>query len=112
MVINPKIKTSFETVALPVAKSKNMGVIAMKAFAADGLAGQASPEKLLYYALSLPVSTVSVGMPALNLIEESGCHAALTVPADWTTARDVIDALRASCGNVLAIPAFAGARDE
>jgi uncharacterized protein len=71
MVINPEIKTSFETVALPVAKKKNMGVIAMKAFAADGLAGQATPEKLLYYALSLPVSTVSVGMPALDLIEQN-----------------------------------------
>jgi predicted aldo/keto reductase-like oxidoreductase len=71
MVMNPKIKTSFESVALPVARKKNMGIIAMKAFAADGLAGQATPEKLLYYAMSLPVSTVSVGMPRLDLIEEN-----------------------------------------
>ncbi|MGE5837006.1 MAG: homoserine dehydrogenase, partial [Acidobacteriota bacterium] len=52
------------------------------------------------------------GMPALHLIEESGRCAALTVPAHWTTARDVIGDLRASCSNVLAIPAFDGARDE
>lgn len=71
MVINPEIKTSFETLALPVAKRKNMGIIAMKAFAADGLAGQATFEKLLYYALSLPVSTVSVGMPTLDFIEQN-----------------------------------------
>ena len=71
MIINPDMKASFETVALPVAKRKNMGIIAMKAFAADSLAGQATPEKLLYYALSLPVSTVSVGMPTLDLIAEN-----------------------------------------
>ncbi|MGI8988921.1 MAG: aldo/keto reductase [Bryobacteraceae bacterium] len=71
MVINPEMKMSFETVALPVARKKNMGIIAMKVFAADGLAGQATPEKLLYYALSLPVSTASVGMPTLDLIEEN-----------------------------------------
>ncbi len=71
MVINPEMKASFETVALPVAKRKNMGIIAMKVFAADGLAGQASPEKLLRYALSLPVSTASVGMPTLDFIAEN-----------------------------------------
>jgi predicted aldo/keto reductase-like oxidoreductase len=65
------MKTSFETVALPVAKRKNMGVIGMKVFAADGLVGQAKPEKLLYYALSLPVSAVSVGMQTLQYIEEN-----------------------------------------
>jgi aryl-alcohol dehydrogenase-like predicted oxidoreductase len=47
MVIDPEIKQSFETVALPVAKRKNLGIIAMKVFAADGLVGQVAPEKLL-----------------------------------------------------------------
>ncbi len=71
MVINEESKPSFQTVALPVAVKKNMGIIAMKVFAADGLAGQAPPEKLLYYSLSLPVSLAVVGMPKLNLIEEN-----------------------------------------
>lgn len=71
MVIDPDIKASFETVALPVAKRKNLGIIAMKVFAADGLVGQAKPEELLYYSLSLPVSAVSVGMPTLQHIEET-----------------------------------------
>jgi hypothetical protein len=71
MVIDPDLKTSFETVVLPVAKQKNLGIIGMKAFAADGLVGQAKPEKLLYYTLSLPVSLVSVGMPTLQHIEDS-----------------------------------------
>ena len=71
MIVNPEMKTSFETVALPVAVKKNLGIIAMKVMAADGLAGQATPEKLLYYALSLPVSTASVGMPMLDFIEQN-----------------------------------------
>jgi predicted aldo/keto reductase-like oxidoreductase len=71
MVIDPTVKTSFEHLALPVAKRKNIGVIAMKSFAADGLIGQVKPEKLFYYALSLPVATVSVGMPALQHIDEN-----------------------------------------
>jgi predicted aldo/keto reductase-like oxidoreductase len=71
MVINPAMKPSFQTVALPVATAKKMGVIAMKIFAADGLAGQATAEKLLYYSLSLPVSLAVVGMPSLQMIEEN-----------------------------------------
>ena len=71
MVINEESKPSFQTVALPVAVKKNMGIIAMKVFAADGLAGQAPPEKLLYYSLSLPVSLAVVGMPKLSMIEEN-----------------------------------------
>jgi predicted aldo/keto reductase-like oxidoreductase len=61
--------TSFEKIALPVANRKKMGVIAMKVMAQDGLIGPASPEKLLYYAQSLPVTTAIVGMPKLEQIE-------------------------------------------
>jgi len=68
MVPNPDIVTSFETVALPVANRKNMGVIAMKVFAQDALLNGASPEKLLHYSLSLPVATAVVGMPKLEHI--------------------------------------------
>ena len=42
MVTNDAIKTSFETIALPVANRKKMGVIAMKVFAQDALIGPAS----------------------------------------------------------------------
>ena len=71
MVINPAMKMSFEHIALPVAVRKNMGVIAMKIFAADGLQGQASAEKLMYYSLSLPVALCVIGMPKLEMIEEN-----------------------------------------
>jgi uncharacterized protein len=60
---------SFEHLALPVAIKKKMGVIAMKVFGQEQLVGAAAPEKLLTYALSLPVSLASVGMPKLELIE-------------------------------------------
>jgi len=66
MVINPDMKMSFETVALPVAVRKKMGVIAMKIYAADGLVGQAPAEKLLSYSLSLPVALAVLGMPKLE----------------------------------------------
>jgi len=93
MVIDPDIKTSFESVALPVAKRKNMGVIGMKVFAADGLVGQATPERLLYYALSLPVSAVSVGMPALSFIEDNTRMAAAFQPLAPGEMREMRDRL-------------------
>jgi predicted aldo/keto reductase-like oxidoreductase len=71
MVINPAMKLSFESIALPVAVKKKMGVIAMKIFAADGLVGQVPSEKLLRYSLSLPVSLAVVGMPKMELIDEN-----------------------------------------
>jgi len=71
MEINEAMKTSFETVALPVAVRKNMGIIAMKVHAQEGLSAEAPAEKLLYYSLSLPVSLAVVGMPTLDIIEQN-----------------------------------------
>jgi aryl-alcohol dehydrogenase-like predicted oxidoreductase len=65
------LKDSFETLALPVANRKNMGVIAMKIFAQEGLSGQAPAEKLIRYSLSLPVSAAVIGMPKLEFIDEN-----------------------------------------
>jgi aryl-alcohol dehydrogenase-like predicted oxidoreductase len=71
LVPNALSNPSFQTVALPVANRKNIGVIAMKIFAQDALTGQATAEKLLYYSLSLPVAAAVVGMPKLEHIEEN-----------------------------------------
>jgi predicted aldo/keto reductase-like oxidoreductase len=71
MVPNPDIKPSFETLALPVANRKKMGVIAMKVMAQDALIGPAEPSKLMYYSLSLPVTAVVIGMPKMEHIEEN-----------------------------------------
>ena len=48
-----------------------MGVIAMKVFGQDQLAEAAPVEKLLAYALSLPVSLASCGMPKVEFIERN-----------------------------------------
>jgi len=71
MKIVPAGPASFEHLALPVATRKHMGVIAMKVFGQEQLVGAAPAEKLLAYALSLPVSLASVGMPQLELIERN-----------------------------------------
>jgi len=60
---------SFEELALPVALRKKMGVTAMKVFAQDRLSGEAPPELLVRYALSLPVAAAVIGMPKLEHLE-------------------------------------------
>jgi aryl-alcohol dehydrogenase-like predicted oxidoreductase len=71
MVPNPAIATSFESLVLPVAVRKKVGVLAIKAFAQDALIGQAAPEKLLQYTLSLPITAAVVGMPKLEHIDSN-----------------------------------------
>jgi len=61
----------FETTALPVAVRKNMGIIAMKLFAQDELTDEAPARKLIYYSLSLPVSSAVIGMPSLEILEQN-----------------------------------------
>ena len=71
----PIPENSFERIALPVAKRKNLGVIAMKVTAQDGLmghgAGKSGIEALLRYSLSLPVAVAVVGMPKLEHIRQN-----------------------------------------
>jgi predicted aldo/keto reductase-like oxidoreductase len=71
MVPNPAMKPCFETLALPVAVRKKMGIIGMKVLAQDALVGQADVQKLLYYTLSLPVATAVVGMPKAEHVDEN-----------------------------------------
>jgi hypothetical protein len=69
MKATPAGPTSFEKLALPVATRKRMGVIAMKVFGQEQLLGAAPVDQLLTYALSLPVTLASVGMPRFEHIE-------------------------------------------
>jgi aryl-alcohol dehydrogenase-like predicted oxidoreductase len=66
---------SFQEVALPVAVRKKLGVIAMKTTGQDALIGagpgRAEPAQLISYALSHPVSCVTVGMPKLEQIRSN-----------------------------------------
>ncbi len=81
MVLNPAITTSFERVALPVARKKNLGILAMKVTGQEGLLGtgpgKSHTEKLLQYTWSLPVAAAVIGMPT---------HAMIRQNAEW--ARD------------------------
>jgi uncharacterized protein len=63
--------TSFESLALPVAQRKNMGITAMKIFAQDKLTNKAATEKLIRYSLSLPVAATVIGMPKLDFINRN-----------------------------------------
>jgi predicted aldo/keto reductase-like oxidoreductase len=62
---------SFESVALPVALKKKMGVTAMKVFGQEALVGKATPEQLIRYSLSLPVTACVVGMPKREMLAEN-----------------------------------------
>src|SRR3954463_4706819 len=71
MKATPMRQGGFEELALPVATRKRLGVIAMKVFGQDQLVGAAPIDKMLAYALSLPVSLASVGMPKPEYIERN-----------------------------------------
>jgi uncharacterized protein len=87
---------SFERLALPVATRKRMGVIAMKVFGQEQLLGAAPAEKLLTYALSLPVSLASVGMPRLDQIESNAALARAFTPMSARERRRLVDSIEAS----------------
>ena len=65
----------FEELALPVAIRKGMGVIAMKVFGQEQLIDAAPIDALITYALSLPVSLASLGMPRREFIERNAATA-------------------------------------
>ena len=92
MVLNPAIKTSFEQVALPVARSKNLGILAMKVTGQEMLVGtgaeKSGMEKLLQYALSLPVATAVVGMPNHEMIRQNAEFARNFQPMPSSEMRD------------------------
>lgn len=63
--------TSFESLALPVARKKNMGITAMKIFAQDKLTNKVPTEKLIRYSMSLPVAATVIGMPKVEFIDQN-----------------------------------------
>lgn len=74
MSLNPALRGAegegcFESLALPVALRKKMGIIAMKVFAQARYKAPAA--SLMGYALSLPIGTAAIGMPAPKALEEN-----------------------------------------
>jgi len=82
MALNPATRKlpwgtagGFEDLVLPVAKEKNMGILAMKIAGQDHLVGsekgKASIRDLLYYDMNLPVASCVVGMPTVEMMREN-----------------------------------------
>ncbi len=75
MVLNPAMQGSFQQIALPAARKKNLGILAMKVMGQEELLGP-GPDKsdaahLLQYTLSLPVAAAVVGMPQLEIVRRN-----------------------------------------
>jgi aryl-alcohol dehydrogenase-like predicted oxidoreductase len=101
---------SFERLALPVATRKKLGVIAMKVFGQEQLLGAASVEKLLSYALSLPVSLASVGMPRLEHIGQNVALARAFTPMSTRQRQQLERAIES--GRKLAMHEFLSAHED
>ena len=75
MALNASRNGRFEELALPEAKKKNLGVIAMKVSGQEFLLGSGTGrtdiDSLLHYSMSLPVSTAVVGMPKVEMLEHN-----------------------------------------
>jgi predicted aldo/keto reductase-like oxidoreductase len=92
MVPNPAIQTSFEQLALPVARRKNLGILAMKIMGQEALIGSGSDKgsvaKLLQYSWSLPVAATVVGMPTHDMIRQNAVLARNFEPMPEEEMRD------------------------
>ena len=75
MALNASRNGRFEELALPAARKKNLGIIAMKVTGQEYLLGSGSGKSdissLLRYSMSLPVATAVVGMPRLEMLERN-----------------------------------------
>jgi len=75
----PELPPSFETITLPVAQTKNMGIIAMKVLAYGHLLGKtpdkADAQTLMRYTWSLPVASSMIGMTSLEEVEQNAMWA-------------------------------------
>src|SRR5437764_6866596 len=72
MALNASRNGRFEELALPAARRKHLGVIAMKITGQEFLvgdgSGRANMTSLLRYSMSLPVTTAVVGMPKPEML--------------------------------------------
>ena len=75
MALNASQNGRFEELALPAARAKNLGVIAMKITGQEFLlkndAGKENIDSLLRYSLSLPVAVAVVGMPHKEMLDHN-----------------------------------------
>ena len=105
---DPTSRPSFETIALPAALKKNMGILAMKVSAQGQLIGSA-PKKsdihtLLRYTWSLPVTSSMIGMTSIAEIEQNIAWASAFQPMPPNEMRELSD--RLSSANKVALDSF------
>ena len=105
---DPTSRHSFETIALPAALKKNMGVLAMKVSAQGQLIGSA-PKKsdihtLMRYAWSLPVASSMIGMTSIAEVEQNVAWASAFQPMPPNEMREFSD--RLSAENKVAIDRY------
>jgi uncharacterized protein len=84
MVLNPAMHGSFQQIAVPAARRKNLGILAMKVMGQEELLGtgpgKSDAARLLQYTLSLPVDAAVVGMPSLEIIKRNAAWAQTFTP--------------------------------
>lgn len=75
MALNASQNGKFEVLALPAARAKNLGIIAMKVtgqeFLLGNVDGKGDMHSLLSYSLSLPVTAAVVGMPQRDMVDHN-----------------------------------------
>src|SRR6201987_388266 len=75
MALNASQNGRFEELALPAARAKNLGAIAMKVtgqeFLLKSAEGKGDIDSLLRYSMSLPVTTAVVGMPRKEMLDHN-----------------------------------------
>ena len=75
MALNASQNGRFEELALPAARARNLGVIAMKVTGQEYLLksaeGKGDIDSLLRYSISLPVTTAVVGMPHKEMLDHN-----------------------------------------
>ncbi len=100
IALNPTRNGRFEELALPAARKKHLGVIAMKVTGQDFISrtgeGKASVDSLLRYSLGLPVATAVVGMPRAEYIDHNVEVAGAFKPLE----PDEVEILRKDLGTV------------
>lgn len=103
MAMNPAHAARFEELALPAANKKGLGVICMKVTAQEKLVGQGAGkidiERLVRYALSLPVSMCVIGMPKPEFIQQNAAIARAFTPlspVEMDEARSAVASQQAS----------------
>ncbi|MGH9327755.1 MAG: aldo/keto reductase [Terriglobia bacterium] len=79
MILDPAMRGSFQQIALPAARKKKLGILAMKVTGQQALMGsgpgKSSAAELLQYSLSLPVASAVVGMPNHEIIRKNAAWA-------------------------------------